>query len=137
MKFHGRIGFDLGLVYGYGYVFVLDVEAQAIEEAHVDVGNPDEGEPGDEIAAPALVEHLEARDEEEEGSDVVAEAVLAGEEVEEFARDKAAAVLALVFAPVARLAEDLFVGYSPGDACDRKGEDEKIGELALQSHEHK
>ena len=136
MKFHGRIGFDLGLVYGYGYVFVLDVEAQAIEEAHVDVGNPDESEPGDEIAAPALVEHLEASDEEEEGSDVVAEAVLAGEEVEEFARDKAAAVLALVFAPVAGLAKNLFVGDGPGNTRYGECEDEEIGELTRESHEH-
>ena len=136
LKFPGRIGFDLGLVYGYGYVFVLDVEAQAVEETHVDIGNPDEGEPGDEIAAPAFVEHLKARDYQKKGGDVVAEAVFAREEVKEFARDEAAAVLALVFAPVARFAEDLFMGDGPCDACDRKGKNEEIGELALKSHEH-
>jgi hypothetical protein len=115
---------------------VLDVEAEAVEEAHVDVGDPDEGEPGDEIAAPSFVEHLEARDDEQECGDVVAEAVFAGEEIEKFARDEAAAVLALVFAPVAGLAEDFFVGDCPRDACDGKGEDEEIGELTLESHEH-
>jgi hypothetical protein len=115
---------------------VLDVEAKAVEEAHVDVGDPDKGEPGDEIAAPALIEHLKARDEEKERGDVVAEAVLAGEEVEEFTWDEAAAILALVFAPVAWLAKDLFVGDSPSDTRYGECEDEEIGELALQRHEH-
>ncbi len=115
---------------------MLDVEAQAVEEAHVDVGDPDEGEPGDEIAAPAFVEHLEARDDEQECGDVVAETVFAGKEVEKFAWDEAAAVLALIFAPVTGLAEDLFVGDGPGDAGDGKREDEEVGELLLESHRH-
>ena len=115
---------------------MLDVEAQAVEEAHVDVGDPDEGEPGDEIAAPAFVEHLEPCDDEQECGDIVAEAVLAGEEIEKFAWDEAAAVLALVFAPVARLAEDLFMGDGPCDASYGECEDEEVGELLLQSHGH-
>jgi hypothetical protein len=115
---------------------VFDIEAEAVEEAHVDVGDPDEGEPGDEIAAPSFVEHLEARDDKQEGGDVVAKAVFAGEEIEKFARDEAAAVLALVFAPVAGLAEDLFVGDGPGDAGHGKREDEEVGELLLESHGH-
>jgi hypothetical protein len=28
------------------------------------------------------------------------------------------------------------VGYGPGDTCDRKREDEEIGELTRESHEH-
>ena len=31
-----------------GDVLMLDVEPKAVEEAHVDVGDPDQGEPGDE-----------------------------------------------------------------------------------------
>ena len=128
--------FNLCLVDCNGYVFVLDVETQAVEEAHVDVGDPDKGEPGDEIAAPAFVEHLEAGDDEKQCCDVVAEAVLAGEEVEEFAWDEAAAVLALVFAPVAGLAKNLFVGDGPGNTRYGECEDEEIGELTRESHEH-
>jgi hypothetical protein len=101
------------LVYGDIYIFVLDVEAEAVEEAHVDVGDPYEGEPGDEIAAPAFVEYLEARDEEKKSRDVVAETVLAGEEIEEFSGDEGAAVFAFFFAPLAGLAEYLFVGDGP------------------------
>jgi len=66
----------------------------------------------------------------------VAEAVLAGEEIEKFAWDEAAAVLALVFAPVAGLAEDLFVGDGPGDGGHREREDKEVGELLLESHGH-
>lgn len=66
----------------------------------------------------------------------MAEAVFAGEEVKEFAGDEAAAVLALVFAPVAGLAEEFFMSDGPGDARDGEREDKEIGELTLQRHEH-
>ena len=79
---------------------------------------------------------MKTRNDEQERGDVVAEAVFAGEEVEKFARYKAAAVLALIFAPVARLAEDLFVGDGPGDAGHGKREDEEVGELLFESHGH-
>ncbi len=64
---------------------MLDIEAKAVEEAHVDVSHPDESEPGDEVSAPVVVEHLESGKDEEEGRDVVTEAVFAGEQVEELA----------------------------------------------------
>ena len=115
---------------------MLDVEAQAVEEAHVDVGDPNEGEPRDEIATPAFVEHLEMRDDEQKCGDVVAETVFTGEEVEKLAWDQAAAVLTLIFAPVARFAEDLFVSDGPGNTGHREREDEEVGELLLESHGH-
>ena len=68
---------------GDAYVLVFDVETQEVERAHIDVGDPYQGEPGDEVAAPAGVEQLEPHDEECECGDVVREAVLAGEEVKE------------------------------------------------------
>jgi len=79
---------------------------------------------------------LKTRDDEQERGDVVAEAVFAGKEIEKFAWDEAAAVLALVLAPVAGLAEDLFVGDGPGDAGHGKREDEEVGELLFESHGH-
>ena len=133
------LGFDLlfdDLVGGDVDVLVLDVEAQAVEEAHVDIGDPDQGEPADEIAAPAAVEHLESRDDKEECRDVVAEAVLAGEEIEELSSGEWAALFAPVLAPLAGLAEDFFVGNGPGDAGDGKREQKEICELAMQRHEH-
>ena len=110
--------FLFGLFSGYDYVFVFDLEAQAVEDTHVDVCDPDEREPGDEVAAPACVEHLEAREDEEKGGDVVREAVLAGEEVEEFAGQEGLAVLRLALAELAWFAEDLLVRDGPGRAGD-------------------
>jgi len=124
------------LVGGDVDVLVLDLEAETVEEAHINIGDPDQGEQGDEIAAPAVVEQMEARNQQEEGRDVVAEAVLAGEEIEEFSEGEAAAVFASALEPLARLAEDLFVGDGPGDAGDGQGEQEEIGELAVERHEH-
>ena len=115
---------------------MLDVEPDAVEQAHIDVGNPDQREPRDQIAAPARVEHLELGDQKKECRDVVAEAILAGEEVEEFPYEDGAAVFAFTLAPVAGLAKELFVGDGPGGACDGDGEKEEIGELAAERHEH-
>ena len=98
---------------GDAYVLVFDVETQEVERAHIDVGDPYQSEPSDEVAAPAGVEQLEPDDEEYERSDVVREAVLAGEEVEEFSLRQRATVLAFALAVLAGLAEDFFVRYRP------------------------
>ena len=115
--FPGRPGLvELLLLALFGrddYVLMLDFEAEAVEDTHVDVGHPDEREPGDEIAAPAWVEKVEAGEDEEECGDVVREAVFAGEEVEEFSGDERFAILRFFLAELARLAEDLFVGDGP------------------------
>ena len=134
-----RLGFNFffdDLVGGDVDVFVLDVEAQAVEEAHVDIGDPDQGEPADEIASPAAVEHLEPRDEKEERRNVVAKTIFAGEEIEKLPGGQGAALFAPVLAPLARLAEHFFVGDCPGDAGDGEREQKKISELAMQRHEH-
>lgn len=47
-------------------LLVLDVEAKAVVDAHVLVGNPYEGEKGDEVSAPIAVKQLEAGDDDEE-----------------------------------------------------------------------
>jgi hypothetical protein len=53
----------------------------------------------------------------------VAEAILAGEQIEELSLDHPAAILASGNAPVARLPKDFFMGYSPGDRSDRYRQD--------------
>ena len=47
------LGLDLNLL-------VLNVETEVVVDAHVLVGNPDDGEEGDKVSAPAGVEKPEA-----------------------------------------------------------------------------
>lgn len=119
-----------------GDVFVLNIEPQPVEEAHVHVGDPNQRKPGDQIAAPASVEHLEARNYEEKRSHIVAKAVLACEEIEKFARDQGVAVLAAILAPVPGLAKDLFVCDGPRDTGNGKRQDKKIRKLDVKGHRH-
>src|SRR3981081_296222 len=73
-------GFTLLGVFFFGrnfQVLVLDVEAEAVENAHVLVGYPYEGEEGDEISTPSRIEHVETSDDQEHGRDVVTETVFA------------------------------------------------------------
>ena len=65
-------------------VLVLDIEAETVVDAHVLVGYPYEGEEGDEISTPSRIEHVETRDDQEHGRDVVAETVFAGEQIKKF-----------------------------------------------------
>jgi hypothetical protein len=70
-------------------VLMFDVEAEAVVNAHVLIGNPDKGEEGDEISTPSPVEHVETRNDQEHGRDVVAETVFAGEQIKEFTSGEA------------------------------------------------
>lgn len=136
VKWGSRIVFDLRLLDRNGDVFVLDIEPETIEEAHIDVRDPDKRKPRDQVAAPTRIEHLKLRDQKKKCCHIVAEAVFAGKEVEEFAGDKSMAVLALVLAPFARLPEDLFMGYGPGDTSDGQGKNKKVRELNRKWHRH-
>ena len=117
---------------GDGDVLMLDFEPEMVEDAHVDVGDPDECEPRDEVAAPTFVEKLEAEEHECEGRDVVREAVLAGEQVEEFAFGERTAGFAFLLAELAGLAEDFFVRDRPGSAGDRECEQKQDSELVQE-----
>jgi len=93
-----RLGFAFellldGLLGRDRYILMFDVQAQAVECAHVEIGDPDQREPGDEVAAPACVEQVEAGEDEEEYGYIMREAVFAGEEVEEFSCYEGLAVL--------------------------------------------
>lgn len=65
--------------------FGFDTEAKAAEDTHVEICYPDQGKSRNEIAAPIGKEKLIASDDEEEKGHVMAEAVFAGEDIEEFA----------------------------------------------------
>lgn len=115
-------------------LLALDDEAEPVVEAHVLVCHPHEREAADEVTAPVFVEQVVLRDEEEDESHVVAEAVFACEQVEELSLVPAPAIPALADAEIARLAKYLFVRHSPRDAGDGKPEDEQRDYLRGQIH---
>src|SRR5205807_3556386 len=88
----------------------LDVQPNVGIEVHVDVRDPDERKPGDKVASPVGEQQLIARQYEKKYDYVVAEAVFASKQVEEFAFIKPVAHLAVLLAPIARLAKDIFMG---------------------------
>jgi hypothetical protein len=110
-------------------VLVLDVEAEAVVNAHVLVGYPYEGEEGDEISTPSRIEHVETRDDQEQGRDVVAETVFAGEQKKQFAPGEATGLSRLALTIFARLAEYLFVSDGPGNACHGNSQHKKPHQL--------
>ena len=64
-------------------VLVLDLKAQAVEDAHIHIGYPHQCKPGDDVAAPSCIDKLEAQEQQCEGRDVVRKTILASEEIEE------------------------------------------------------
>jgi hypothetical protein len=117
---------------GDGQVFGLDFETQAIVSAHVHVGHPDQGKLGDHIAPPPKIEHLEMRQDEEQCGHIVAEAIFAGEQVEEFTLIKMFATLASILAELSWLFEYLFVRDRPCNAGDGETNQEEEAELMRQ-----
>jgi hypothetical protein len=100
------------------HLFMFNVETQTIVDAHVLVRYPDKGEKGDYVPTPVHVKQFEAHDQQSSGGHVVAEAILAGKQIKEFAAEHRSGLGAFFQAILARLAKDFFVGHSPGDACD-------------------
>ena len=111
-----------------------NLQAQPAKEAHVDVGQPYQRETCDEIASPVIEQQLVTGDEQEEGGDLVTEAVLAREQVEELARVYAPARFAFRSAPVARLSKHFFVRHGPRDGRNRNRENKQKCELTFQAH---
>jgi hypothetical protein len=111
-----------------------DIEPQVGVDAHVLVGNPDECEKGDQVAAPIIEQQLVMREKEEERGYVMAEAEFASEEEEKLAAYRVGMDLTLTDAIFARLAEDFFMGDGPGDAGDGEREREEPYELQRERH---
>ena len=93
-----------------------DIEPQMRVNAHVLVGDPDEREEGDEVAAPIVEQQLVMRDEEKKCGDVMAEAKFAGKQEEKFAANRVGMALTLADAIFAGLAENFFMRDGPGDS---------------------
>ncbi len=97
---------------------------KACEQIHIGIGNPHKGEQRDDVAAPVIQQQFVAGEKQEEGGDIMAKAILTGEEVKEFALPDGLAGLAARFAVLAGLAEYLFLGDGPRDAGDGYRQDE-------------
>jgi hypothetical protein len=115
-------------------ILVLDLEPQAIEDAHVDIRNPYQGKFGNHIAAPSEAQHFEVCQQQKQCRHIVAEAILASKQIEEFTQVERRTVFTLVFAEVSRLSKDLLMGDSPGYTCGRKAEKEQESELLTQGN---
>jgi hypothetical protein len=120
-------GFDFNLL-------ALDVEAEAVVDAHVLICNPYQGEEGEHISTPIFIEQLVARDYQKQDCDVVAETIFTGKKIEKFAFEDVA-LIALPFAILACLSEDFFVGYGPGNRCNWYGQHKQPNELQDYGHE--
>ena len=104
------------MIHSDRYIFVLNIEAQPVEETHVNVGDPDKRQPGNQVAAPSRKQHFEPKYPKGQRCDVVCETILAREQVKEFPFRSGARLLALLLAELAGLAKDLFVRHGPGHA---------------------
>lgn len=113
---------------------LADIEPQVGVNAHVLVGDPDEREESDQVAAPIVEQQLVMGEHEEKRRDVMAEAEFAGKEEKKLAARGAGMALTLANAIFARLAEDLFMRDGPGDAGDGKRERKKPYELQRERH---
>src|SRR6185436_19932184 len=97
----------------------LDVESEADEQAHVDVGHPDEGQPRDQEPWPPVDKQPETGKGNGHGGDVMAEAVLAGEHVKQLARNDVAPFTALLETPRVQFGKQLLMRDRPGGARKR------------------
>lgn len=113
---------------------LADIEPQVRVNTHVLVGDPDEREEGDQVAAPVVEQQLVMGEDEEKGRHVMAEAEFAGKEEEKLAAGRVGMALTLADTIFARLAEDLFMRHGPGNAGDGKRERKKPYELQGERH---
>jgi hypothetical protein len=108
-------GADLG-------AFLTDIQSDSAKEAHIYVGNPNQSEPGNEVAAPVGIEQLKASNDQKSRGYIVTKAVFTGEKVEELALINSPAYFTFRDAVVAKFANYLFMGDSPSNGSDGKSE---------------
>jgi hypothetical protein len=90
-------------------LFMFDLEAQSVVNAHVLVRDPDQGKKSNEVSPPVEIKQLVAHDQQNSGRDVVPEAIFAGKQVKEFAANEGARLLAFPLTRLARFAENFLV----------------------------
>lgn len=102
---------------------LFEVQANSGIQIHVNISDPDKCKKRDQISPPVGIQQFESCDEQEEDCDVMAEAVFTRKKIEEFTFDEAITLLAVLLAPVPRLAEDFFMCYGPRYARNGQAED--------------
>jgi len=100
-----------------------------VEDAHINIGDPHQRKPGNDVATQPRIYKLETQEQQRERRDIVRKAILAREEIEKLSLWQRAAIFAFAFAELARLAEDFFVRDSPRHAGDRQRKEKKDSEL--------
>lgn len=115
-------------------MLVLEVQAQPVVDADIEVADPDQGKQRDQIAAPVRKQQLEARDGEKDRGHVVAKAIFAGEQVEELPLQNRAAGLAFGSAVLLHLAKDGFMRDGPRNRGNRQREHEEYEDLLTKRH---
>ena len=113
---------------------LADIEPHVGIDAHVLVGNPDQGKAGNEVAAPIVIEQLVAGDKEKENGHIMAEAIFAGKNIKKLAQEITALAIALPQAKLAGLAEYFFMRHRPGNGPNGDGQDEETYKLHGQRH---
>lgn len=101
------------------HLFVFYVESETVVDTHVLIGDPNYCKERDDITPPIREKKFVPCNRENAQGDVVAEAILAGEQIEEFSAKEAFCSRAFLFAILSRLEEGFFVSYSPRDTRDR------------------
>jgi len=109
--------------------FALNVEAQTIEDRDVLIGNPDQREESEQRPAPVVVDQAIVGDQQKKECYPVAEAVFAGEQIEELALHQMRSLLAASYAEIARFAEDFFVRDRPTYAGNRNCDQQQLDDL--------
>ena len=105
-------------------MLVLDIQAQAVVDADIEIADPHQREERDQVSAPIREQQLKARDGKKDCRHVVAEAIFAGKQVEELPLQNRATRLAFGSAVILHLPKDGFVCNRPRHRGDGQREDE-------------
>jgi hypothetical protein len=109
--------------------FLPQVEANPAEDAHVYVCHPYQSEACDQVPTPIRIQKLETGDDKERCGDIMAEAILAGKQIEKFALVDAPARFALPEAIIAEFPDDFLMRDGPRYGSDGEGNDKQIQHL--------
>jgi len=103
-------------------------------EAHILVGNPDQGKAANQVPAPVIEQELVAREPQKKDGHIMTEAVFTGKKKKELAPEKSPVCLALVNTIVAWLFEDLFMGHRPRDGSNGQRQQKQPENLDGKRH---
>ena len=106
---------------GNGSFFFLYIYPDKRKQAHVNIGNPYQCKACHQVAPPVIEQQFIPRKHQKKQGNVMAETVLAGEEVEKLFCKQLSTLFTSLNAVFARLPEYLFMGNRPGYTRDWQG----------------